>query len=82
MLDFQAAAAGTAVEGTVVDIDDTRDWIGSLVEFRTEDRPKVTCFIDDLGTFLCNLADDGDYTLRITSPDGGIIVVPDIKVAT
>jgi len=80
LLDFQVVASGTAIEGTVIDTDDSRDWIGSLIEFRKQDVLHTTCQIDELGTFRCQLAEDGTYTLRITSPTGGIVVVPDIVI--
>ena len=82
LLDFQGVASGTAIEGTIIDFDDSRDWTGSLVEFRKEDAVNTTCLIDDLGTFRCQLTDVGTYTMRISSPTGGIVVVPDIMIDT
>jgi hypothetical protein len=82
LLDFQAAASGIAVEGTVIDIDDSRNWVGSLVEFRKEDVLHTTCLVDELGTFHCQLSDSGNYQIRIAAPDGVMVVVPDITIDT
>jgi hypothetical protein len=82
LLDFQVVASGIAIEGTLIDIDESRNWIGSLVEFRKEDVLHTTCLIDELSTFHCQLIDGGNYKMRITSPTGGIVVVPDIMIDT
>ncbi len=82
LLDFRVVASGTAIEGTLIDIDDSRDWAGSLVEFRKEDVLHATCLVDELGTFYCQLTDGGNYKMRITSPTGGMVVVPDIVIDT
>jgi hypothetical protein len=82
LLDLQTVASGTAVEGMVIDSDDSQDWIGSLVEFRLEDLLHTTCVIDELGTFRCQLTEHGNYKIRISSPAGDVVVVLDLMVDT
>jgi anti-sigma factor RsiW len=59
---------------------DLADWSGALVEVRQGGELQATGHMDDLGAFLCRPLKPGPTLLRITTPQGLAIVVPELDL--
>jgi hypothetical protein len=80
--DLQRSPKGIALEGLLVPQEkkEMSVWVGSLVEIRTVNELLSVCYIDDMGTFRCELIPEGMVYVRITSVGGRSIVVSDLEI--
>jgi hypothetical protein len=77
-LDVQPAGVGQVVlQGQMIDEEQER-WVGGLVELRQGGALRATAEVDELGAFSCGPFPPGSSELRITSPGGRALVVPNL----
>jgi hypothetical protein len=79
-LDIQPGANGQAsIQGQVA-ADDQDQWTGAIVRLLQTDMPELTVSLDDLGAFGFEEVRPGSIQLRITSPNGIEVQIPDIDI--
>ena len=73
---------GIALEGILASSDDADmpDWIGGLVELRSQEKLLMVSSIDDMGTFRCESLPEGEVQVRITSPKGKSIFIASLHI--
>jgi hypothetical protein len=79
-LDVQMDAAGQATLRGQLVADDQERWTGALVEVRQSGALRATAAIDDLGGWSCPSLPLAATELRITRPDGRVIVLPEFEL--
>jgi hypothetical protein len=60
--------------------DDQDQWTGALVELQQVDAPPLTASLDDLGAFRLEAVRPGFIQIKITSPAGIEVKIPDIDI--
>jgi hypothetical protein len=81
-LDAQPGAADqVALHGQLV-ADDQEHWTGALVEVRQAGTLRATASIDDMGGFSCDSLAALATELRITRPDGRMLLLPEFDLAS
>lgn len=82
LIDIQIGTSGLAIEGLVLPATEEIDlkWAGSLVEIRMNQELILISQVDDMETFRCEPVPEGMIDVRITSPTGNAIVLPDIEI--
>jgi hypothetical protein len=80
-LDVQSGSHKQAsIQGQVA-ADDQDQWTGAVVRLQQAGPPVLTASLDDLGAFAFEAVSPGSFELRITSPNGVEVQIPNIDIA-
>jgi hypothetical protein len=80
-LDVQSSPNGQlSIQGQVA-ADDQEHWTGAVVKLLQDNMPELTASLDDLGAFGFEEVRPGLIQLRIVSPNGIEIQIPNVDIA-